>query len=95
MGPDLLIPLAGMFTGVLVMASLAFAGVKIFTGPVGQAIARRINGQAGIDSDTAHEVAELRHQLEQVQQRLADAEERIDFSERLLAQRSESNGGRA
>ena len=37
-----------------------------------------------------NEVLELRHQVDQVQQRLADTEERVDFSERLLAQRNEA-----
>lgn len=90
MGPDLLIPLAGMVTGVLTVGALAFAGIRIFNGPVGQAWARRIQGHHGGDPDVMNEVMDVRQQLEQVQQRLADAEERLDFSERLLAQKSEA-----
>jgi hypothetical protein len=90
MGPDTIVPLAGMLTGLAVTIGVAAAFVKIFQGPVGQALARRITGRAGsADAELAHEVEDLRAQLEQVQQRLLDAEERIDFSERLLTQRAE------
>jgi hypothetical protein len=89
MGPELLIPLAGMVTGVISIAAIAFAGIRIFNGPVGQALGRRLQGRGG-DPEMIGELMEVRQQLEQVQQRLADAEERLDFSERLLAQKSES-----
>ncbi len=91
MNPEILIPLAGMFTGVFVIGALGWAGVRIFTGPVGQALARRIQGHhGGPDPEVMNEVLELRHQMEQLQQRLTDTEERVDFGERLLAQRSEA-----
>ena len=91
MGPELLIPLAGMLTGVISVVALGWAGVRIFNGPVGQALARRIQGHhGGADAEVLHEVLELRHQVDQMQQRLADTEERVDFSERLLAQRNEA-----
>ncbi len=95
MGPELLIPLAGMVTGVFVIGALGWAGVRIFNGPVGQALARRLQGQhGGPDPEVMNEVLELRHQVEQMQQRLTDTEERVDFSERLLAQRSEGTSER-
>ena len=91
MGPQLLIPLFGMVTGILTVGALVWAGVRISNGPVGQALARRLHGQhGGADPDVMNEVLELRHQVEQMQQRLADTEERVDFSERLLAQRNEA-----
>ncbi len=94
MGPDLLIPLGGMVTGIIGIAAMSWAGVRIFNGPVGQALARRIQGHhAGADPDVMNELLELRHQVEQMQQRLGDTEERLDFSERLLAQRSEATAG--
>lgn len=91
MDPNLIVPLAGMVTGVLVTGSLAFGLVRIFNGPVGQALGRRLQGRSGAaDPEVLNEVMDLRHQLEAVQERLADAEERLDFSERLLARRAES-----
>lgn len=93
MGPDLLIPLAGMLTGVLTVAFLSTAIVKVFRGPVGQALARRLSGKAGeADPELVQEVVALREHVEQVEQRLLEAEERLDFSERLLTQRAEEPG---
>jgi hypothetical protein len=92
---ELIISIAGMFTGVVVMAFVSFALVKVFRGPIGQAIARRINHRSGeLDPDLANEVASLRGELEQMHQRLTDAEERIDFSERLLVKKQESAADR-
>ena len=89
---EAMIPLVGMLTGLLVTGTIAFAAVKIFTGPVGQALGRRIGSKGGHpDPDLLNEVAALRGDLEQMQQRLGDAEERLDFSERLLAQRSQAS----
>ena len=89
MNPDLWIPLGGMITGVFSVTAISWAMVRIFQGPVGQALARRLQGKSG-DADLLNEVLELRHQLEQTQQRLTETEDRIDFNERLLAQRAES-----
>jgi hypothetical protein len=90
MGPDL-VPIAGMFTGLMVTLGVGWGLVRIFNGPVGQALARRISAKSGAtDPELVNEVMELRGQLEQVQARLLDAEERLDFSERLLAQRSQA-----
>lgn len=89
MGPGEIIPLVGMATGVIVMGLLSWGLVNIFRGPVGQAIARRIHGHGG-DPELAAEVFDLKNQVDALQGRLAEAEERLDFSERLLAQRAES-----
>lgn len=84
-----IIPLAGMLTGLLSMGALSWAIVRVFHGPVGQALARRINAKhAGPDGELVNEVLELRHQIEELQQRIGETEERLDFSERLLAQRT-------
>lgn len=90
MDPNVIVPLAGMLTGVVTVVAIGWGLVRTFQGPVGQALARRIQGKGGLpDSEVLAELEDLRGQLEQVQQRLADTEERLDFSERLLAQRSE------
>lgn len=91
MNPDTWIPLAGMLTGVICVGSISVALVKIFHGPLGQGLGRKLQGKgAAADPELLNEVLDLRQQLELVQQRLTDAEERIDFSERLLARRSEA-----
>ncbi|MHB1328777.1 MAG: hypothetical protein ACYC2K_11305 [Gemmatimonadales bacterium] len=95
--PDIVIPVFGMITGILTTGALAWGMVRVFQGPVGQAMARRIQGRggAGADPEVLNELDDLRHQLDQVQGRLTEAEERLDFSERLLSQRSSADQGRA
>ena len=90
MDPNLMIPLAGMLTGVLTVGAVSFALVKVFRGPVGQALARRLGGKAAEpDQELVQELMAIREHVEQLEQRLLDAEERIDFGERLLARRAD------
>lgn len=63
----------------------ALAVIMVFRGPVGQALGRRIAGDA---SDAPPEVpAELYAELDELRARVGELEERVDFSERLLAQK--------
>ncbi|MBM4188594.1 MAG: hypothetical protein FJ206_14920 [Gemmatimonadetes bacterium] len=79
-----------MITGILVMGALSWGLVNIFRGPVGQALAKRIHGGHGDPNpELATELFDLKTQVEGLQQRLAETEERLDFSERLLANRPE------
>jgi hypothetical protein len=77
---------AGLVAAVVFMVSAA--AVFIFRGPIGKAIARRIEGSAGGDHALAARVLELEHRLadlEQERTRVSELEERVDFAERLLA----------
>jgi len=69
---------------VPVVAMLAFAAVIIARGPIGKALARRIEGTTG-DTD----LMALRSDMESISERVADLEERLDFTERLLSQERE------
>ena len=75
----------------IALAAVVFAVVKIF-GPVGAAIGDRLRGgrrQSEPDPVLAEEVDALRDrvgQLEEMQRRMLELEERVDFAERLLAQ---------
>ncbi|MGE0352737.1 MAG: hypothetical protein AB7I33_15165 [Gemmatimonadales bacterium] len=82
---ETLIPIFGMITGLLMTGALIFGVVRIMQSPVGQALARRIQGRHGDDDDLRHEVAELREQVEYLHQELGEAQERLDFTERLLS----------
>jgi len=64
-------------------------GVVVMLGPVGKAIAGRISGRTGTGllPEEADEILARLQELEQGQARLAELEERLDFAERLLAQR--------
>jgi len=74
-------------------AAIFFAVVLMLTLPLVRAIARRIEGrQTALDPALAGELDDLRGrvgELEQHQSRMHELEERIDFTERLLAQQRE------
>jgi hypothetical protein len=80
---DILVPIAGMATGLLLFLPIVRAVVRVTE--------KKISG--GADSD---QIAEIRDELRLVQDRLerfefgddrvAELEERLDFAERMLAQ---------
>ena len=74
-GEDFLIP---------AIITLGVGGTIVLRGPVGKAIARRLEGgqPAEMSPEALAEVDELRA-------RVAELEERMDFSERMLAQQRE------
>lgn len=78
-------------TGVIAIGFLAAVAVVLH--PLMRAIGRRIEGrQSTPDPALRAEVDQLQarlHELEQVQHRVMELEERVDFAERLLAQRRE------
>lgn len=77
----------------LVLISLGFfAATVLITFPLIRAIARRLEGRRAPDTALLSEMDELRArvaEMEQQQDRLHELEERIDFTERLLAQQRE------
>jgi hypothetical protein len=88
--PGEAIPIMGMLTGIVSMVLIAFVVVRVAQSQVGQAIARRISGRSGAsDEELRNEVLDLREHVAHLEHRLAENEERIDFTERLLAQRAE------
>ena len=76
------------FTGqdAIAIVALAIVMVKLFTGPIGAAIAERIRGGARPADDPA-----LASEVDHLRGRLAEVEERLDFAERLLAQAREAD----
>lgn len=83
---DILIPIAGMLTALLITATAIWGGVRVAHGPLGQALAHRLRGRGG-DADLTNEVAELRDQVDLLRRQLEETQERVDFAERLLSQR--------
>ncbi len=79
MHPDalaLMIPILGMLIG----------GFAIFTkSHLGHALAERISGRAGAPPQLEADVRELRAEVEALRGELIEAQERLDFAERLLA----------
>jgi hypothetical protein len=62
----------------------AIAVAVVLRGPVGKALAKRLAG----DTDGPSEV--VLQELEDVRQRMGELEERLDFTERVLAQSHEA-----
>ncbi len=86
MDPNAVIPIMGMVTGIITMGLIAWGFVALGRGPVGQALARRIQGQHGqADHDVLMAVDALRDQVDGLQQQLLETQERLDFTERLLS----------
>jgi len=66
--------------------ALGFTGLITFSfTPLGRALAKRLGGQAG-NPELDERVAQLESDLEAVRHELAESHERIDFTERALAQ---------
>lgn len=83
MGPDFLVPIAGMATGLILLLPVVRAVVRITE--------KKITGKA--DSEELRllrdEIRAVHERLERVEfgdDRIAELEERVDFAERLLAQ---------
>jgi len=68
---------------------VAIAAVLILRGPLGTALADRIAGRVGHGQSGDRELEELRAEVDGLRNRLTEAEERLDFTERLLARRQE------
>lgn len=61
----------------------------IVKSPLGKALADRIAGRAGSDDPRLlAEIDALRHELDQVHEHLLEVNERLDFTERMLAERT-------
>lgn len=73
---------------LMVLAILAAATIVLF--PLFRAIARRIEGRGGMSAEARTELDELRERVSRLEEghpRMTELEERVDFAERLLAQR--------
>ena len=75
----------GFAIPVGIVGSLALGAAVALYGPLGRAIARRLD-RAGPPAEALPD--QLMAELDDVRGRLAELEERVDFSERLLGQQS-------
>lgn len=67
------------------MGIVGWTAVKIF-GPIGQALAKRIAGDGQESHLHERRLDALAGQVEDLRHQLAETHERLDFTERLLAQ---------
>ena len=90
---EVLPPWAFLGTPAVVMIALGFfAATALITFPLIRAIARRIEGKQRLDPMVLAELEDLRARVADLEQRqgiVHELEERLDFTERLLAQQRE------
>ncbi len=79
-----------------VFVSIAAAAIffAVWRGPVGKGIGRMLEGQGSQDDQLVQRVEQLEDRLAELGAdplRMAELEDRLDFAERLLAQRNEAH----
>ena len=73
---------------IVMIVLAALTAVTLVLWPLARALARRLEGRGGADAALRSELEQLHDRLAEVdglQQRVAELEERLDFAERLLA----------
>jgi Tfp pilus assembly protein PilO len=91
--PNLIFMQHGGPPAVVFIVVAALAAAVIILWPLMRAFARRVEGKGMIDGTLRAEVDQLQARLGEVDtlhQRIAELEERVDFTERLLAQAHEA-----
>jgi hypothetical protein len=77
--------------GVPIVMFVMIGLTLILRGPLGQAVADRIRGgSTDADPRLREELDHLRVEVDDLRNQLGEAQERIDFTERLLARRDET-----
>lgn len=79
-----------LFSPFIVPVALFFTigAVAILRGPIGKALADRLAGRVPPPLPSS-DGEEVRAEVEELRYRVAELEERLDFAERVLAQRRE------
>ncbi len=78
-----------LITGLAILAGMSWI---IFRGPIGKSIGGMLDSSSGTDPMLSARVAELEDRLLEISletQRFVEIEERLDFTERLLAQHTD------
>jgi len=87
--PNQLIPLIGAIGGMVITGIVLWS---FFKSDIARALAERIRGRKRsmeLEGDEAPHVAELEQRVSDMQGQIAEMAERLDFAERLLAQKRE------
>jgi hypothetical protein len=86
--PNLIFLNDGGPPAIVMIVFLALVATTVILWPVMRALARRLDGKGAADPALHAEIEHLHQRLGEVevlQQRVAELEERIDFTERMLA----------
>jgi hypothetical protein len=90
MDPNVIVPVAGMLTGLFITGLL-------IVGPIGRAVGSAITywlagGRKHRDALPAPDLDDVHERLDAMQQQLAELVERQEFTERLLAKARQERG---
>ena len=92
--PTFVPPWVSLPPHIIVLLTCIMAGAAvIILWPIARALSRRLEGRGREDAAVREELDHLRtgvHDLEMIAERVGELEERLDFAERLLAQRREA-----
>ena len=86
--PNLFI-MNGGAPALVMIVFLGLAATTVILWPIMRAFGRRLEGKGHVDAALRAEVEQLQHRLGEVDhlhQRVAELEERLDFTERVVAQ---------
>ncbi|HKU61897.1 MAG TPA: hypothetical protein VJQ44_11815 [Gemmatimonadales bacterium] len=89
--PNLVFQNGGIDAGIVTIVVFSMFVLAVILWPVMRALARRLEGRS-VDPALHEEVERLQHRLEEMdtlQVRVAELEERLDFAERLLTRGQE------
>jgi len=75
----------------LMVLFVSIAAMFIMRGPFGRALAERLAGRARSASED-QDVRELKGEVEELRNQLADVQERLDFAERVIARKDDRVG---
>jgi Tfp pilus assembly protein PilO len=90
--PNLVFQSGGIDAGVVTIVVFALIAMTIILWPVMRALARRLEGRSADPAlrDQVDHLQQRLEELETLQSRLAELEERVDFTERILVRGQES-----
>jgi len=94
--PNLIFMNGGYSPFLVLIPIAALIAMTIILGPIMRAFARRLEGKGNTDSALRAEVEQLHTRLaemDSLHSRLLELEERVDFTERLLAQTHDAQKG--
>jgi hypothetical protein len=76
---------SGAFALLAIGVGMSGAFAALALGPIGRAVGRRILQGGASEAASDEDVQELRHQVDELRQSLAESHERLDFAERMLS----------
>jgi hypothetical protein len=92
--PNLAIERLTPIIGLIAVILFGSLGIRwIFRTPVGEAIAHRIRERHGGPENPSERTAALEDRVSQLQDHVAELAERLDFAERLLAEKRDRKLG--